>query len=70
MEDHWADIEDIPCNSIEDIQDEFSALVNDIRKFIDAIRAENVRINTDYLFVIDAWIQKIRGMLKSLFKTE
>ncbi len=71
MQKELADIQDTFCNSTEEIQDEILILVKYFRKFMDVVDDPDSKINPDYDFglsLLEGRIQKIRGMLKSLFR--
>ena len=67
------DIQDTSCQSIDDVQDEIIHLVEYLSKFMDVLDDPDTKINPDFdfgLFLLEGRIQKIRGMLKTLFKDE
>jgi hypothetical protein len=71
IQEHLEDIQDTSCESIEEVHDEIKVLAESFLRFIKVVEDPNTKTNPDLdfgLFLLEGRIQKIRGMLKTLFQ--
>jgi len=67
------DFQDTDCHAPGEIQEEILILFEYFRKFMDVLEEPDTKINPDLdfgLFLLQGRIQKIRGMIKYLFKED